>query len=89
MRGGAVAAVAPDAAGLMLENLAKRAAQAAERRAAARRERLAARLTEMAPGGIEVGEEGEQVALSGRGLARRFALDPRLRWLVAEARDDQ
>ena len=73
----------------MFESLAKRAAQGTERRAAARRERLAARLTEMAPRGIEVGKDGERVVLSGRGLARRLALDPRLRWLMAEARDDQ
>jgi hypothetical protein len=33
-----------------------------------------------------VSEEEEGVALEGRGLARRFALEPELRWLISGRR---
>jgi len=73
----------------MLDRLKARGAQLAAWRAAVRRERLAARVAALAPGGVRVTEEGERVVLTGRGLTRRFVLDHRLRWLVAEASDER
>ena len=73
----------------MFGRLRARGSQLAARRAAARRERLAGRIGELAPSGVRVSEEGERVVLAGRGLIRRFMLDARLRWLVAEAGDEQ
>ena len=73
----------------MFENLGARAAQIAARRAADRRQRLAARLKEFEPQDVQVTDAGEKILLAGRGLARRFALDPRLRWWVTEARDER
>lgn len=69
----------------MFDKLSHRATHLGEARAAARRERLAARLQELAPADVEVLQEGEAVVLRGR--RGRFAGDPELRWLVAEARD--
>jgi len=40
------------------------------------------------PRGIEVDVEGDEVVLSGRGLGRRLLVEPALRWLVAESRND-
>ena len=68
----------------MFERLAARAERMARRRAYARRDKLAARLREAAPRGIDVETEVGGVRLSGRGLARRFALDAALRWLIGE-----
>lgn len=73
----------------MFGRLTGRAAKLAEARAAGRRERLAGRLRAAAMAGVAVGEEGERVVLSGRGLGARMALDPELRWLVAENRDER
>ena len=73
----------------MFGRLTARGAQLAARRAAARRERLAGRIGGLAPNGVRVSEEGERVVLAGRGLIRRFVLDARLRWLVAEAGDER
>lgn len=73
----------------MFEKLGARGAEVAARRAAVRRARLAARAEKLAPRGVRASEEGEQIVLAGRGLARRFALDARLRWLIAEARDER
>lgn len=66
----------------MFERLMLRGAALAQRAAEARRGEVAAALREEVPDGIEVSEAEGEVALSGRGLGRRFALDPRLRWLV-------
>jgi len=71
----------------MFERLRERGERQAGRRAAARREELAARLQAGAPRGVEIGVEGEDVVLSGRGLGRRLLIDPALRWLVAESRN--
>jgi hypothetical protein len=71
-----------------VEKLAVRAAQIASRRAALRRERLAARLKELEPLGVRMTEEGDGIVLAGRGLARRYALDPRSTWSVMEASDE-
>jgi hypothetical protein len=68
---------------MMFERLEARAGRRALERAEERREALAAELGEALPGvGAEAAEEG--VRLSGRGLKRRFARDPALRWLIAE-----
>jgi hypothetical protein len=70
----------------MFERLTKRAAALAEQAARRRRAELAEALRREAPGGVTVGEEAGAVVLSGRGLGRRFALDPGLRWLLAGRR---
>lgn len=67
----------------MFERLTARAAALAQRGARRRREALARRLSEEAPEGVGVSEEEEGVLLAGRGLGRRLALDPELRWLTA------
>jgi hypothetical protein len=65
----------------MLERLMLHGAALAHRAARARLAALAAELTDDAPEGVRVSEEEGAVALSGRGLRRRFALEPELRWL--------
>ena len=65
----------------MFEKLMLHGAALAEKAARRRRSELAAELGEDAPAGIEVSEEEAGVVLSGRGLERRAALDPGLRWL--------
>ena len=68
----------------MFEALTARAARTAERRADAHKSRFTQRLEASLPGdmGVEAGAEG--VRLSGRALKRRLALDPALRWIMAE-----
>jgi hypothetical protein len=68
----------------MFERAMERAAQHARRRAELRASRLADRLADALPSGIGAEATPEGVELSGRRLRQRFALDPRLRWLVAE-----
>lgn len=70
----------------MLERLMLHGAALARKSARARLGSLAEELSEDAPEGVRVSEEEEAVALSGRGLRRRFALDPELRWLAARRR---
>ncbi|HEX8223926.1 MAG TPA: hypothetical protein VF605_08935 [Allosphingosinicella sp.] len=70
----------------MFERLMLNAAALAERAARRRRGELAEALREEAPAGVAVSEEEGGVALSGRGLARRFAVEPGLRWLMAGRR---
>ncbi len=70
----------------MFERLMLHGAALARRAALERREALAAALRDEAPEGVRVSEEEEEVALSGRGLERRHALDPGLRWLLAGRR---
>ncbi len=70
----------------MFERLILHTAALARKAARARREALAAALRDEAPDGVSVSEAEESVALSGRGLQRRFALDAGLRWLVAGRR---
>lgn len=67
----------------MFEAIIGRAARRAGARVEARRRELQERLEPELPAGVEVEETEQGLALQGRGLARRFALDPRLRWLVA------
>ncbi|HEX8573354.1 MAG TPA: hypothetical protein VF759_11450 [Allosphingosinicella sp.] len=63
---------------LMIHGAALAAAAARRRRA-----ELAEALAQEAPAGVEASESEGGVVLSGRGLGRRFALEPALRWLLA------
>ena len=65
----------------MFETLTERARRSAERRAKARADALARGLEERLPPGVSCLRSAEGVALVGRGLKRRFALDARLRAL--------
>ncbi len=67
----------------MFERMIERAGRLARRRSDARRRELGERLEAALPKGIAVEETDEGLVLRGRGLARRFALEARLRWLVA------
>lgn len=69
----------------MFEKLVVRAEARARRMAARRRDLLAERLAAETPGDVAIAAEADAVVLSGRGLRRRFALDPALRWLFAGA----
>ena len=70
----------------MFERLMLRGAALAEKAARRRRDELAEALSEEAPAGLRVSGEEQGVVLSGRGLGRRFALEPALRWLSAGRR---
>jgi len=70
----------------MLERLMLHGAALAQKAARSRRASLAQALRDEAPEGVRVSEEEGAVALSGRGLRRRFALDPELRWLLSGRR---
>jgi hypothetical protein len=70
----------------MFERLMLHGAALARRAAEQRRSSLAEALREEAPEGVSVTEAGEGVALEGRSLRRRFALEPELRWLLAGRR---
>jgi ABC-type transport system involved in cytochrome bd biosynthesis fused ATPase/permease subunit len=67
----------------MFEALMKRAASSAEAQARARRRELAGRFAEALPPGVLAQAEEAGVALSGKGLRRRLALDSRLNQLIA------
>lgn len=67
----------------MFERLIERCGALAERAARRRRAELAERIGGEAPADVRVEPEEEGVALTGRGLLRRLALDPALRWLWA------
>ncbi|MEA3061856.1 MAG: hypothetical protein QOJ94_1637 [Sphingomonadales bacterium] len=70
----------------MLEALETRAAALAERRARRVRAALADALREDLPSGVRVEERPDGVALVGRGLLRRWLVDPALRWMVERTR---
>jgi hypothetical protein len=70
----------------MFERLMLHGAALARRAAEGRRSSLAAELREEAPEGVGVTQDEDEVALEGRGLGRRFALEPELRWLLAGRR---
>ena len=70
----------------MFERLMVRVKRGAEKRAAYRMARLAEAVQRERVGGVEVRVEGLSMLLAGRGLRRRFALDPALRWLTARLR---
>lgn len=67
----------------MFERLMLHGAALAGKAARRRRSELAGELGEDLPEGVRVSEEEEAVVLSGRGLGRRFAFEPGLRWLLA------
>ena len=74
----------------MFERLMLHGAALAQKAARRRIGALAEALREAAPPGVRVSEEEGAVALSGRGLRRRSALEAELRWLVpGQARDQQ
>ena len=70
----------------MFERAVGRISRAAERRRRDRINGLADRMRAAVPGGIEVEPTENGVRLSGRGLRRRFAFEPALRWLTAVLR---
>ena len=70
----------------MFERLMLHGAALARKGARARREALAETLRDEAPDGVRVSETEEGVAIEGRGLVRRFALEPELRWRLAGRR---
>ncbi|HWT11980.1 MAG TPA: hypothetical protein VN231_04440 [Allosphingosinicella sp.] len=67
----------------MFETMADRAGRLARRRAEERRSELAQELAAELRDGVRVEETEQGVRLSGRAIGRRFALEPRLRWLLA------
>lgn len=67
----------------MFQRIIERAGDAAARRAKARTLVLAEQIRAEVPDDVEVSALDEGVRFSGRGLRRRFALDPALRWLMA------
>lgn len=74
----------------MFERLMLHGAALAQKAARARRAALVAALDEAVPDDIRVSEGEDGVAISGRGLERRFAVDPELRWLpLRQAQDER
>jgi len=73
----------------MFERLMLHGAALAQKAARARRGSLAASLREEVPEDVRVSEAEDEVALSGRGLKRRFTLDPELRWLLLRQAQDE
>jgi hypothetical protein len=67
----------------MLEGLRARAGRFAEARVQVRSAMLAERLQAELPRGLRAEASAEGVRISGRGAARRLALDPALRWIAA------
>lgn len=70
----------------MFGDLIARVERAAELRAGKHGAELAERIAAELPTGVAVEADQEEVRISGRGLGRRFALDPALRWLLAGLR---
>ncbi|MDQ8757844.1 hypothetical protein RCO27_16580 [Sphingosinicella sp. LHD-64] len=58
----------------------------ARRAADQRRADLARQMAADAPGDVTVQVEDQGIVMSGRGLRRRTALDPALRWIVETRR---
>jgi hypothetical protein len=73
----------------MFEMTMLRARAAAERAARRRTAMLAERLRTEMPPGVAVEAVAEGVRLSGRGIGRRFALDPELRRMALRKAHDQ
>jgi hypothetical protein len=70
----------------MFEKLARRVQAQAESKAKERTLELTERVRAELPRGIKAEATPEGIRLSGRGLKRRFVLDPALRWLLAGLR---
>ena len=67
----------------MFDMLLERVRAAAERRARERVLELAEQMRADLPSGVEAEAVEGGVAVTGRGLRRRFAMEERLRWLMA------
>ena len=70
----------------MFERMVERASRLAERRARERGVSLADRVRDVLPRGVRVEAQPEGLRFSGRGLRRRFLLEPALRWLTEAIR---
>ena len=70
----------------MLDGVEGRLRRLADRAVARRRLEAAERIGAGLPQGIEAERVAGGVRLSGRGLKRRFALEPALRWLLMRLR---
>lgn len=68
----------------MFERLEARARRAGEARANVRAAELAQRMRESVPRGIRAEAVDGGVAMSGRGIRRRWLLEPALRWMIGE-----
>jgi hypothetical protein len=66
----------------MFEGLISRAARLGEARALARARQIAADAEAAVPRGVRVSLEDGAVRFRGKGLLRRFLVDPALRWLT-------
>lgn len=66
----------------MFERMTAHAEQAAARKARRTARKLAEAIATDLPRDIRAKAVGEGVSLCGRGLRRRFALDPVLRWMM-------
>ncbi len=71
-------------AGPMFKALMARSAARAEASAAVQTRRLAERLEQDLPADVRAEADVPGVRLTGRALKRRMALDPALRWIMAE-----
>ncbi|MBX3562462.1 MAG: hypothetical protein KF780_11700 [Sphingomonas sp.] len=69
----------------MFEKLSAHADRRAREKADERTRKIAARLAAQASPGVQTEAGPDGVRIAGRGLARRFALDPALRWLTMGA----
>ena len=70
----------------MLERLADRIAAAWKARVSARLPAIETHLRSEMPPGLDCGADDERVAISGRGLRRRYIVDGELRSIIARAR---
>jgi hypothetical protein len=70
----------------MFERMVERASRLAEQRARERSAILAVRVQDALPHGVKAEARPEGLLLSGRGLRRRFLLEPALRWLTGTMR---
>lgn len=70
----------------MFETLTRKVEALAARRAAARRLEVAEQLRAALPRSVSADVETNGISLAGRGLKRRFVLDPALRWIAAGLR---
>ena len=70
----------------MFERAMERARLRGAERARLRARRLAEAAAEAAPEGVAIEETDGGFCLSGRGLRRRAALEPALRWLMERLR---
>ena len=70
----------------MFEYLSERGRRLGEAAALRQARLLAERVRDEAPAAVRVETYENGIALSGRGMLRRFASEPALRWLIGRAR---